>query len=123
LFIPGEDQDERRHKDQPDHRCDYRREHLHGVLRDSIVHSRLRNAFGVRRDSIVDETASSGGREMTDLTTDKKVAAWPRQEAVDRVVSCKTMLALHGFLTDAESRKVTDRIRKWIVANSNQVEE
>lgn len=60
---------------------------------------------------------------MTDLKPEKIVPAWKRCEAVDRIVGCKTMLALHEFLTAAENRRVTDRIRKWIVANGHEVEE
>ena len=42
---------------------------------------------------------------------------WNRERAIDRVIGCRVMLAAHGFLSDAEKRKVDQRIDKWARAN------
>ena len=42
------------------------------------------------------------------------VTAWKKQQAIDRLHMCKTMLNLHGFLTDAESKRVYKRMLRWV---------
>lgn len=40
------------------------------------------------------------------------VPAWPKQAFLVRLGSCRAMLYLHGFLTDAENDKVHARLLK-----------
>lgn len=40
--------------------------------------------------------------------------AWKKEPAIERLHGCKAMLVLHGFLTDAESRRVHERMVKWV---------
>lgn len=37
-----------------------------------------------------------------------------REPALDRVMFCKSLLYLHGFLTEAESARIHKRMVKWI---------
>ena len=43
-----------------------------------------------------------------------KLKGWKGEKAVDRIMGCLTILHHHGFLTDRESRKIIQRIQKWI---------
>lgn len=51
-----------------------------------------------------------------------KLRAWKRCDAADRVVSCKALLVIHGFLTPGENRKVTKRIEAWLKKHGIEVE-
>ncbi len=41
------------------------------------------------------------------------IPEWPKTNAAARVDACRTMLALHGFLSDTENERVAKRIDKW----------
>ena len=51
---------------------------------------------------------------MTPLDPAAKCKPMKSIDMLDRIEFCKTMLYLHGFLSEAEKRKVTARIQKWI---------
>lgn len=40
--------------------------------------------------------------------------AWPKEPAIERLHGCKVMLVLHGFLTEAEAKRVHERMLKWV---------
>ena len=42
-----------------------------------------------------------------------KLHAWKAETAIERVIGCRIMLAGHGFMSDAEKRKIDARIDKW----------
>ena len=48
------------------------------------------------------------------MKPDDILRAWKKETAVDRLHGCKTMLHIHGFLTEAESIRVHERLLKWI---------
>ncbi len=50
---------------------------------------------------------------MTDLDADKPAADWHHKTNLDRIHACAAMLNIHGFLTDAERKKVHERMLKW----------
>lgn len=42
-----------------------------------------------------------------------KIPAWRSTSAADRVDQCRSMLHIHGFMTEAENDRVNARIEKW----------
>lgn len=42
---------------------------------------------------------------------------WEQETALERLRNCRTMLHIHGFLTDGESAKVALRIDEWAANN------
>lgn len=48
------------------------------------------------------------------LDPNKPASPWKDETLLERVARCRAMLFIHGFMTDAESRKVNDRINKWV---------
>ena len=46
------------------------------------------------------------------INLDKKVNDWKNQTAIERFEKCRSMLYLHGFLTEKEKDLVRDRINK-----------
>lgn len=42
------------------------------------------------------------------------VIAWKKEPAIDRIHNCKAMLSIHGFLTESESKRVHERMLKWV---------
>ena len=51
-----------------------------------------------------------------------KLFAWKKESALDRIHACKVMLHLHGFMTDPESKRVNDRIVKWVEKHQSKKE-
>lgn len=47
------------------------------------------------------------------LDPNKKPQVWKCKTLSERMQNCRAMLALHGFLTDAESERVCERIFEW----------
>ena len=47
------------------------------------------------------------------MNTTDNMMAWPKEKAIDRIESCLVMLRMHGLITPAESKKVSQRIKKW----------
>jgi hypothetical protein len=43
-----------------------------------------------------------------------RLPTWPALSADCRVWTCCNFLASHGFLSPSESRRVRDRVEKWI---------
>lgn len=43
-----------------------------------------------------------------------KLKSWNKSDAYDRIESCRVMLHLHGFISEAENKSVKDRIYKWM---------
>lgn len=43
----------------------------------------------------------------------KQAAKWPVVTIGERIQACKSMLSIHGFLTDAEAERVQKRIDDW----------
>lgn len=43
-----------------------------------------------------------------------KTPAWDGDEMLDRIIKCKSMLYIHGFITDSERGKINRRINKWV---------
>lgn len=41
----------------------------------------------------------------------------PQQTAEERIIECRQLLVVHGFMTQQESDNVSRRIRKWIRGN------
>jgi len=51
---------------------------------------------------------------MHTLKPKETASTWRGKSAFERVEDCRFMLRVHGFLTDAESDRVTKRIDKWL---------
>jgi hypothetical protein len=47
---------------------------------------------------------------------DTKSPRWKSEPIMRRLTACRVMLYLHGFLTEAENRKVDGRIKKLVGA-------
>lgn len=54
------------------------------------------------------------------MTPDRLLPARPPAYMIDRVTECRKMLLFHGFLTEAENKKVAKRIEKWFVKSSKE---
>ncbi len=42
-----------------------------------------------------------------------KLRSWKSESAYDRMQCCRSVLWVHGFLTDVENRKIQNRLKKW----------
>lgn len=51
---------------------------------------------------------------METLKPNEKPRVWREKSVFERVEDCRFMLRVHGFLSEAESDKVTKRIDKWL---------
>lgn len=51
---------------------------------------------------------------MATLNPREKPKDWHSLSVFTRIEDCRFMLRVHGFLTDAESDRVTKRIDKWL---------
>lgn len=49
------------------------------------------------------------------IEPDKKVVAWKKEPAIERLARCKGMLYVHGFITEAENRRIQERMIRWAV--------
>lgn len=47
------------------------------------------------------------------MKANAKIPAWDAEIAAERVDQCRSMLYMHGFLTDSENDRVNERIEKW----------
>jgi hypothetical protein len=54
----------------------------------------------------------AGFLKMFDMAAIDKVDAWPETSMLERLMDCRLMLLIHGFLTEAEGDKVKSRIVK-----------
>ena len=54
------------------------------------------------------------------MKPDSILFAWKKEPAIDRLHGCKVMLAVHGFLTDAESKRVHERLMKWVAKHQGK---
>lgn len=48
------------------------------------------------------------------MKPDENIGPWKASQAFIRIDACRVMLSIHGFLTEAEERKVKQRIDRWI---------
>lgn len=48
------------------------------------------------------------------LVPEERAVDWTKQKIVDRVIGCRVMLAVHGFISPAEKRAIDKRIDKWM---------
>lgn len=46
-------------------------------------------------------------------TPSERVKAWPASSFEVRILGCAAMLTIHGFVTDAERKKIHERMLKW----------
>lgn len=53
----------------------------------------------------------------------KEFPGWPKGPAWQRVLDCKTVLIAHGFLSEAENDKVSQRIAQWLADDQSQQEQ
>jgi hypothetical protein len=53
--------------------------------------------------------------KSTQVTPNTKVEVFPKhvKTMLDKVQHCRTLLYLHGFITEAENVKVLRRIQNW----------
>ena len=42
------------------------------------------------------------------------IMAWNKESALSRIDGCECLLRIHGFLTEAESKRVQQRVLKWV---------
>lgn len=49
------------------------------------------------------------------IKPEQKLVAWKQEQAIDRLSRCKAMLYIHQFITEAENRKIQERMMKWAV--------
>lgn len=57
---------------------------------------------------------------METLKPMEPAAPWNDKNLYERVDQCRFMLRVHGFLSDAESDRVTKRIDKWLAMHGMQ---
>lgn len=48
------------------------------------------------------------------------VPSWPSTNMLERLQQCRSMLYLHGFLTDAEKERINSRLKKAIDKHTSQ---
>lgn len=48
------------------------------------------------------------------LRPEDPVRPWRCDDAEERVSSCRAMLYLHGFITDAQNEQIKRRIKRWL---------
>lgn len=51
---------------------------------------------------------------MNNLIPEKRATDWKGHKLSDRIINCRVMLAVHGFISHAEKRKIDRRIDKWM---------
>lgn len=53
---------------------------------------------------------------MSSLKPDEPANDWTQQTAAQRFNTCRVMLYIHGFISDAEKARIDARIDKWLAA-------
>lgn len=59
---------------------------------------------------------------MSKQDPNSRPAVWNHKTFLDRVAAAKSLLAIHGFLTDSEGAKVHKRILKWVEESRKEAE-
>lgn len=51
---------------------------------------------------------------MTDRSPDQPIPAWKATTFLKRLCECKSMLSVHGFLSEAENSRVEERLKRYV---------
>ena len=62
---------------------------------------------------------------MKNTELDKKAPDWSKHNMLARILHCKSMLYLHGFMIESEWDQINKRINKWVnkIMKDQQVSE